>query len=84
MFVDAYPDEFGVEPICRVLQLAPSTYWSAKRRPASPRSVRDEELKVEIKRVFEENYRVYGAPKIWAQLNREGIEVARCNGAADA
>ena len=78
MFVDAYRDEFGVEPICRVLQLAPSTYWSAKRRPASARSIRDEELKVEIRRVYDENYRVYGAPKIWAQLNREGIEVARC------
>lgn len=78
MFVDAYREEFGVEPICRTLQLAPSTYWSAKRRPLSARSTRDEELKVEIMRVFEENYRVYGAPKIWSQLNREGIRVARC------
>lgn len=78
MFVDAYRDEFGVEPICRVVQLAPSTYWSAKRRPPSARSIRDEELKVEILRVFEENFGVYGAPKIWAQLNREGITVARC------
>jgi putative transposase len=78
MFVDAYRDRFGVEPICRTLQLAPSTYWSAKRRPLSARSIRDEELKVEIMRVFDENYRVYGAPKIWSQLNREGITVARC------
>jgi len=78
MFVDAYRDEFGVEPICRVVQLAPSTYWSAKRRPPSARSIRDEELKVEILRVFEENFGVYGAPKIWAQLNREGVTVARC------
>lgn len=78
MFVDAYREEFGVEPICRTLQLAPSTYWSAKRRPLSARSTRDEELKVEIMRVFEENCRVYGAPKIWSQLNREGIRVARC------
>lgn len=78
MFVDAYREEFGVEPICRVLQLAPSTYWSQKRRPASARSIRDEELKVEITRVHRENFGVYGAPKIWAQLNREGIEVARC------
>lgn len=78
MFVDEYRGRFGVEPICRSVQLAPSTYWSAKRRPPSARSIRDEEFKVEIRRVFEENYGVYGAPKIWAQLNREGITVARC------
>ena len=78
MFVDAYRNEFGVEPICRVVQLAPSTYWSHKRRGRSARSLRDEELKPEIMRVFSENFGVYGAPKIWAQLNREGIRVARC------
>ena len=78
MFIDAYRDRFGVEPICRVLQFAPSTYWSAKRRPLSARRLRDEELKVEILRVFDENFGVYGAPKVWAQLNREGIAVARC------
>jgi transposase InsO family protein len=78
MFIDEYRDVFGVEPICRTLQFAPSTYWSAKRRPPSARSIRDEALKGEIGRVFEENFGVYGAPKIWAQLNREGIRVARC------
>jgi putative transposase len=78
MFVDAYRGVFGVEPICRIVQLAPSTYWSHKRRGRSARSIRDEELKLEIRRVFEENFGVYGAPKIWAQLNREGIRVARC------
>ncbi len=52
MFVDAYRDRFGVDPICRVLQFAPSTYWSAKRRPRSARSIRDEELQVEVERVF--------------------------------
>ena len=78
MFIDAYRDRFGVEPICRVLQFAPSTYWSAKRRPRCARSVRDEYLKTEITRVHGENFGVYGAPKIWAQLNREGIGVARC------
>ncbi len=77
-YIDAHRERFGVEPICRVLQFAPSTYWSAKRRPASARSLRDEELKVEIARVHNENFGVYGAPKIWAQLNREGITVARC------
>ena len=77
-YIDNYRDRFGVEPICRVLQFAPSTYWSAKRRPACARSIRDEELKIEITRVHAENFGVYGAPKIWAQLNREGIGVARC------
>ena len=77
-FIDGHRDRFGVEPICSALQFAPSTYWSAKRRPPSDRSIRDEELKREIGRVFTENFGVYGAPKIWAQLNREGIEVARC------
>ena len=78
MFIDAYRGRFGVEPICRVLQFAPSTYWSAKRRPRCARQVRDEELKPEVQRVYDENFGVYGAPKIWAQLNREGIRVARC------
>ncbi len=78
MFIDAFRDRFGVEPICRVLQFAPSTYWSQKRRPRSARSIRDEALKVEIARVHGENFGVYGAPKVWAQLNREGIRVARC------
>ena len=58
--------------------MAPSTYWSQKRRPSSARSIRDEELKLDIKRVYDENFGVYGAPKIWAQLNREGVRVARC------
>ena len=77
-YIDAHRERFGVEPICAALQFAPSTYWSAKRRPLSARTLRDEELKPEIRRVFEENFGVYGAPKIWAQLNREGIKVARC------
>lgn len=77
-FIDAHRNRFGVEPICRSLQVAPSTYWSAKRRPLCARSVRDDQLKTEIVRVHWENFGVYGAPKIWAQLNREGIRVARC------
>jgi putative transposase len=59
-------------------KIAPNTYYVAKKRPASKRSVADETLKVEIQRVFDENLGVYGAPKIWAQLNREGTRVARC------
>ena len=77
-FIDAFRHRFGVEPICRTLQFAPSTYWSARRRPPSARSVRDEVLKVDIARVHVDNFGVYGADKVWVQLNREGIGVARC------
>ena len=78
MFIDTHRERFGVEPICRTLQFAPSTYWSSKRRPVCARKVRDEYLKMEIARVYRDNFSVYGAPKVWAQLNREGIGVARC------
>ena len=77
-YIDAHRDRFGVELICRVLQFAPSTYWSAKRRAPSARSRRDADLKAQIARVHAENFGVYGAPKVWAQLNREGHRVARC------
>ena len=82
-FIDEHRPRFGVEPICRVLtehgcKIAPNTYWVAKKRPPSARSVRDEELKVEILRVWGDNLEVYGADKVWTQLNREGIRVARC------
>jgi len=82
-FIDAYRDRFGVEPICRVLsehgcKIAPNTYWVAKKRPPSRRARRDEQLAVEVRRVYDENLFVYGADKIWAQLNRENICVARC------
>ena len=75
--------EFGVEPICRVLsehgcKIAPSTYWAAVKRPPCDRAVRDRELLAQIRRVHADNYGVYGARKVWRQLNREGIEVARC------
>ncbi len=82
-YIDDHKDRFGVEPICAVLPIAPSTYYESKarqRRPERrpPRAVRDERLKPEIRRVWEENYRVCGAHKVWKQLNREGIQVARC------
>jgi putative transposase len=80
-FIDIHREQFGVEPICRVLECAPSTYWAAKKRESCPsaRAVRDEQLKKEILRVWENPGRkVYGARKVWAQLNREGIRVARC------
>jgi putative transposase len=74
---------FGVEPICRVLTahglpIASSTYYEARNRPPSPRAVRDEQLRVEVSRVHQVNYGVYGARKVWIQLNREGTNVARC------
>ena len=73
----------GSQPICRVLTghgcpIAPNTYFVAKKRPPSPRFVRDQELKREILRVHRENLEVYGADKVWTQLNREGIAVACC------
>jgi len=76
-FVDAHRGDFGVEPICRVLQVAPSTYYAARSRPPSARAIRDGQLGREIERVHEENLSVYGARKVWRQLSREGIEVGR-------
>jgi putative transposase len=74
---------FGVEPICRVLtghglKIATSTYYAACNRRPSARALRDEELKTEIVRVHADNYGVYGFRKVWRQLHREGIVVARC------
>ncbi len=82
-FIDGHRERFGVEPICRVFtehgcKIAPNTYWVAKKRPPSKRALRDAELVVEIRRVYEENLFVYGADKVWTQLNRENIGVARC------
>lgn len=68
---------WGVEPICRVLHFAPSTYYAAKSRPASARAVRDARLEVEVERVFDENFEVYGMEKIWIELGREGFAVGR-------
>jgi putative transposase len=82
-FIDAHRDVYGVEPICKVLPIAPSTYHAYAARRADPnklpaRAKRDEALKAEIRRVFEANFRVYGVRKVWHQLAREGIAVARC------
>jgi putative transposase len=82
-YIDEHKDRFGVEPICAVLPIAPSTYYEQKARERDPdrrpaRAVRDEALKPEIQRVWDENFRVYGAHKVWKQLNREGLSVARC------
>ena len=82
-FIDDHRDVYGVEPICAVLPIAPSTYYEQKARQADPsrlskRAQRDAALKVEIDRVWNENRQVYGARKVWRQLNREGFPVARC------
>jgi len=77
-FISAHKARWGVEPICRVLQVAPATYYAAVSRPPSARSVRDDTLKAAITRVWQEHRGVYGADKVWAQLRREGIPVARC------
>ncbi|MEP1573625.1 MULTISPECIES: IS3 family transposase [Bacteria] len=82
-FIEEHRGVFGVEPICRVLPIALSTYYEnvAKRDDVdrlSVRARRDIALKIEIRRVFEENFRVYGVRKIWRQLQREGFDVARC------
>jgi putative transposase len=77
-FIETHRDRFGVEPICRVLQFAPSTYYAAQVRPPSVRQVRDEGLKVKILHVHAEHFGVYGVRKLWRQLRREGVPVARC------
>jgi putative transposase len=82
-FIDDHRTAHGVEPICKVLRIAPSTYHAdvARRRdPAklSARARQDVALKIEVRRVFEENFRVYGVRKVWRQLKREGFDVARC------
>lgn len=82
-FIDRYKDEHGVQPICDALretavEIAPSTYYAAKTRPASARAMRDAELTDAITRMYEENYYVYGARKIWKEMGRAGHEVARC------
>ncbi|WP_148276566.1 IS3 family transposase [Sphingobium sp. SYK-6] len=82
-FIDEHRGDYGVEPICRVLPIAPSTYHEhlAQRRDPSrlsPRAQRDQMLKPEVVRVFTENFGVYGVRKVWRQMRREGFDIARC------
>jgi transposase InsO family protein len=82
-FIDAHRETYGVEPMCAVLPIAPSTYYAHKACEANPRlrscrAKRDAWLTVQIRRVRAENFDVYGARKVWRQLHREGIVVARC------
>jgi putative transposase len=82
-YIDDHKKVFGVEPICRVLSehgmpIAPSTYYEASGRAPSRQAVRDDHLRVEVARVHQANYGVYGARKVWLQLNREHIPIAHC------
>ena len=82
-FIDAHRAVHGVEPICRVLLIAPSTYYAHAARRADPSKAparwrSDAELSVAIRQVWDTNFQVYGVRKVWRQLRREGIDVARC------
>ena len=82
-FIDDHRRDYGVEPICKVLPIAPSTYFKHKAREADPekrsaRAKRDETLRQSIQQAWDENYSVYGARKVWRHLVRERTEVARC------
>lgn len=78
VFISTYRDRFGVEPICKALQVAPSSYYAAKVRTPSRRAQRDAELRPLILKVHKENFDVYGARKVWHELGRQGTVVARC------
>ncbi len=82
-FIDAHRGEYGVEPICRVLPIAPSTYHERARQQRDPsrlsaRTQCDQALRPEVLRVFAENFGVYRVRKVWSQMNREGWDIARC------
>ena len=82
-FIDAHRKAYGIEPICKVLPIAPSTYFEQKSRERDPdrlpaRAKRDAVLRCDIRRVWEENFSVYGPRKVWRQLKRENVTVARC------
>ena len=82
-FIEDHRDVQGVEPICKVLPIAPATFYDHLAKRSDPsrlsaRAQRDGELKPEIERVFEDNLSVYGVRKIWHQIGREGFDIARC------
>jgi transposase InsO family protein len=82
-FIDQHRDTYGVEPICAVLPIAPSTYFlrKAQQQDATTRSARaqrDDDLRAAIRRVWDDNDQVYGPRKVWRQLRREGVRIARC------
>jgi hypothetical protein len=82
-FIDDHRKASGVEPICRVLPIAPSTYYRRKAEQRDPtrrsaRALGDEVLRAIIRRIWDENHRVYGPRKVWKQMGREKLRVARC------
>ena len=82
-FIDEHRGDYGVEPICNVLPIAPSTYHDRVRQRRDPsrlsaRAQRDLMLKPEVQRVFDANFGVYGVRKVWRQMQREGFDIARC------
>jgi len=77
-FIDQHRARLGVEPICRELEVSASAYWARRTRPPSARAIRDAVLLGEIRRVHAEAFEIYGQWKMWQQLQREGIPVARC------
>ncbi|GKT27256.1 hypothetical protein AVHM3334_22970 [Acidovorax sp. SUPP3334] len=82
-FIDEQRDVHGVEPICRVLPISPSTYHAHAARMADPqlrwaRAKTDEALTEQVQRVWDDNFKVYGVRKVWRQLRREQFDVARC------
>ncbi|KJW21629.1 hypothetical protein UN86_22350, partial [Escherichia coli] len=81
--LDKLREQYGVGPVCSELHIAPSTYYHCQQQRHYPdkrsaRAQRDDWLKKEIQRVYDENHKVYGVRKVWRQLLREGIRVARC------
>jgi len=82
-FIDKHREVYGVEPICAELPIASSTYYEYKAREADPKRLpprirRDEELEIDIQRVWQDNFQVYGIRKVWRQLRRESMDAARC------
>ena len=76
-FVEGHREEFGAGPICRALQVAPSTHCAARSRPPSARAVRDAELAPRLAALWRANRSVYGARKLWKAARRAGIDVGR-------
>lgn len=76
-YIDEHRRSYGVEPICRILAITPSSYYAAKVRPPSARAIRDQELSADISRIHAEHFSVYGVRKAWRVLRREGIDVGR-------
>jgi putative transposase len=77
-YIDAHKGEYGVEPICRVLEMAPSTYYAATTRRPTARDTYDQHLKQAVEFVWVRNRGVYGVEKVWEKLRQEGVPVARC------